>query len=302
MRKISSRLVDYSLCIFKLKEEKIMILRWKKFKKNKLAMIGALILGVLLIIAVFAPIFISIDMNKVDLSNISSAPSRLHLLGTDDMGRDIFARVIQGGRVSLLVGIVATLMEVIIGVTLGAIAGYLGGLFDFIIMRVVDVIMCFPFFVIAITLAALLGPSLWNVIIIIGMLSWTGIARIVRGEILAIREMEYVEAAKALGLNWREILLKHVIPNVIPAILVATTLSIAGAILTEASLSFLGLGVKLPMPSWGNMLSSAQNMSTLKNEWWQWLPAGLCIFLTVLSINFVGDGLRDVLDPKVKEE
>lgn len=279
-----------------------MILRWKKFKKNKLAMIGALILGVLLIIAVFAPIFISIDMNKVDLSNISSAPSRLHLLGTDDMGRDIFARVIQGGRVSLLVGIVATLMEVIIGVTLGAIAGYLGGLFDFIIMRVVDVIMCFPFFVIAITLAALLGPSLWNVIIIIGMLSWTGIARIVRGEILAIREMEYVEAAKALGLNWREILLKHVIPNVIPAILVATTLSIAGAILTEASLSFLGLGVKLPMPSWGNMLSSAQNMSTLKNEWWQWLPAGLCIFLTVLSINFVGDGLRDVLDPKVKEE
>lgn len=279
-----------------------MVLRWKKFKKNKLAMIGALILGVLLIIAVFAPIFISIDMNKVDLSNISSAPSRLHLLGTDDMGRDIFARVIQGGRVSLLVGIVATLMEVIIGVTLGAIAGYLGGLFDFIIMRVVDVIMCFPFFVIAITLAALLGPSLWNVIIIIGMLSWTGIARIVRGEILAIREMEYVEAAKALGLNWREILLKHVIPNVIPAILVATTLSIAGAILTEASLSFLGLGVKLPMPSWGNMLSSAQNMSTLKNEWWQWLPAGLCIFLTVLSINFVGDGLRDVLDPKVKEE
>lgn len=279
-----------------------MVLRWKKFKKNKLAMIGALILGALLIIAVFAPMFISIDMNKVDLSNISSAPSRLHLLGTDDMGRDIFARVIQGGRVSLLVGIVATLMEVIIGVTLGSIAGYLGGVFDFIIMRIVDVIMCFPFFVIAITLAALLGPSLWNVIIIIGMLSWTGIARIVRGEILAIREMEYVEAAKALGLNWREILLKHVIPNVIPAILVATTLSIAGAILTEASLSFLGLGVKLPMPSWGNMLSSAQNMSTLKNEWWQWLPAGLCIFLTVLSINFVGDGLRDVLDPKVKEE
>lgn len=275
---------------------------WKKFKKNRLAMIGALILVLLLLIAVLAPIFINIDMNKVDLSNISASPSSNHLLGTDDMGRDIFARVIQGGRVSLLVGIVATLIEVLIGVTLGAIAGYLGGVFDFIIMRLVDIIMCFPFFVIAITLAALLGPSLWNVIIIIGMLSWTGIARIVRGEILAIREMEYVEAAKALGLNWREILLRHVIPNVIPAILVATTLSIAGAILTEASLSFLGLGVKLPMPSWGNMLSSAQNMSTLKNEWWQWLPAGLCIFFTVLSINFVGDGLRDVLDPKVKEE
>lgn len=275
---------------------------WKKFKKNRLAMIGALILVLLLLIAVLAPIFINIDMNKVDLSNISASPSSNHLLGTDDMGRDIFARVIQGGRVSLLVGIVATLIEVLIGVTLGAIAGYLGGVFDFIIMRLVDIIMCFPFFVIAITLAALLGPSLWNVIIIIGMLSWTGIARIVRGEILAIREMEYVEAAKALGLNWREILLRHVIPNVIPAILVATTLSIAGAILTEGSLSFLGLGVKLPMPSWGNMLSSAQNMSTLKNEWWQWLPAGLCIFFTVLSINFVGDGLRDVLDPKVKEE
>lgn len=279
-----------------------MVSGWKKYKKNRLAMIGALILVVLLFISILAPLFIKIDMNKVDLSNVSSPPSKLHLLGTDDMGRDIFARVIQGGRVSLLVGIVATLIEVLIGVTLGAIAGYLGGAFDFIIMRLVDVIMCFPFFVIAITLAALLGPSLWNVIIIIGMLSWTGIARIVRGEILSIREMEYVEAAKALGLSWREILLKHVIPNVIPAILVATTLSIAGAILTEASLSFLGLGVKLPMPSWGNMLSSAQNMSTLKNEWWQWLPAGLCIFFTVLSINFVGDGLRDVLDPKVKEE
>lgn len=278
-----------------------MILGWKKFKKNRLAVIGALILVVLLFTSILVPLFINVDMNKVDLSNISSAPSGTHLLGTDDMGRDIFARVIQGGRVSLLVGIVATLIEVLIGVTLGAIAGYLGGIFDFIIMRLVDVIMCFPFFVIAITLAALLGPSLWNVIIIIGMLSWTGIARIVRGEILAIREMEYVEAAKALGLSWREILLKHVIPNVIPPILVATTLSIAGAILTEASLSFLGLGVKLPMPSWGNMLSSAQNMSTLKNEWWQWLPAGLCIFFTVLSINFVGDGLRDVLDPKVKE-
>lgn len=273
---------------------------WIKFKKNKLALFGSLILIILIIFSLLASFITKVDINKVDLSNISSPPSGEHILGTDEMGRDIFSRLIYGGRVSLLVGVMATFIQVTIGVTLGAIAGYFGGAVDFIIMRIVDIFMCFPFFVIAITLAALLGPSVWNVILIIGVLSWTSIARIVRAEILSIREMEYIEASKAIGLNWNEIIIRHIIPNVIPSILVTSTLAIAGGILTESALSFLGLGVKLPKPSWGNMLSSAQKMSTLKNQWWQWVPPGLSVLLTVLSINFIGDGLRDALDPKIK--
>ncbi|SHF01850.1 oligopeptide ABC transporter permease [Clostridium fallax] len=273
---------------------------WIKFKKNKLALFGSLILIILIIFSLLASFITKVDINKVDLSNISSPPSGEHILGTDEMGRDIFSRLIYGGRVSLLVGVMATFIQVTIGVTLGAIAGYFGGAVDFIIMRIVDIFMCFPFFVIAITLAALLGPSVWNVILIIGVLSWTSIARIVRAEILSIREMEYIEASKAIGLNWNEIIIRHIIPNVIPSILVTATLAIAGGILTESALSFLGLGVKLPKPSWGNMLSSAQKMSTLKNQWWQWVPPGLSVLLTVLSINFIGDGLRDALDPKIK--
>ena len=273
---------------------------FKKFKNNKLAFIGLVILTTLLFLSILAPLITNIDMNKVDLSNISSSPSKEHILGTDEMGRDIFARLIYGGRVSLLVGIVGTLMQMFIGVTLGALAGYFGGVIDFIIMRIVDIFMCFPFFVIAITMAAILGPSLVNVIIIIGVLSWTSIARIVRAEILTLKNMEYIEASKAMGLAPLEIILSHIIPNIMPSILVAATLSIANGILTESALSFLGMGVKLPQPSWGNMLSAAQNMSTLQNEWWQWLPPGVCVLLTVLSINFLGDGLRDALDPKTK--
>ncbi|MEW8954995.1 oligopeptide ABC transporter permease [Clostridium sp.] len=273
---------------------------FRKFKNNKLAFIGLVILSVLLLLSIVAPLITNIDMNKVDLSNISSSPSKDHILGTDEMGRDIFARLIYGGRVSLLVGIVGTLMQMLIGVTLGALAGYFGGVIDFIIMRIVDIFMCFPFFVIAITMAAILGPSLLNVIIIIGVLSWTSIARIVRAEILTLKNMEYIEASKAMGLTPLEIILSHILPNIMPSILVAATLSIANGILTESALSFLGMGVKLPQPSWGNMLSAAQNMSTLQNEWWQWLPPGLCVLLTVLSINFLGDGLRDALDPKTK--
>lgn len=273
---------------------------WTKFKNNKPALIGLLVLIILIIFTLGSFFIVKENVNKVDLSSISSVPTKEHILGTDEMGRDIFSRLIYGGRVSLLVGVMATLIQVTIGVTLGSIAGYFGGIVDFIIMRIVDIFMCFPFFVIAIALAALLGPSVWNVIIIIGVLSWTSIARIVRGEILSIREREYIKAAKAIGLNSGEIIIKHIVPNVIPSILVTATLAIAGGILTESALSFLGFGVKLPQSSWGNMLSACQNMSILKNQWWQWIPPGLCVLLTVLSINFIGDGLRDALDPKIK--
>lgn len=273
---------------------------WNRLKKNKLAIFGFAILAIFLILAVVAPAISPYNRDAVDLYMLEEAPKGDHFLGTDDIGRDVFTRLIYGGRISLGVGVAATTLQLIIGITLGAAAGYYGKWVDIIIMRLVDIIMCFPFFVIAISAAAIMGPSVWNVIIIIGALQWTNIARIVRAEILSLKQREFVEAARALGLNGREIITKHLLPNILAPIIVYATLGIANGILLEAGLSFLGLGVKQPQPSWGNMLSAAQSMRVLQNEWWLWLPPGAMVFLTVLSINFLGDGLRDALDPKLK--
>lgn len=269
-------------------------------KKNKLILIGTSILITLIIVSFIGPLFIKQDISSVDLYNISSPPSGEHLLGTDDLGRDVLARLLYGGRVSLLVGVFATMLQVMIGTILGVLAGYFGGAIDAIIMRIVDIVMCFPFFIVAIALAAIVGPSVVNLIIIIAILSWTDIARIVRSEVLSIKERDFIMASKAIGFNNLDIILKHIIPNVLSSILVATTLSMATAILMEASLSFLGMGVKPPMPSWGNMLTAAQNMRTLSSEWWLWIPPGFMIIISVLAINFLGEGLRRKLDPKRK--
>lgn len=269
-------------------------------KKNKLILIGTSILITLIIVSFIGPLFIKQDISSVDLYNISSPPSGEHLLGTDDLGRDVLARLLYGGRVSLLVGVFATMLQVMIGTILGVLAGYFGGAIDAIIMRIVDIVMCFPFFIVAIALAAIVGPSVVNLIIIIAILSWTDIARIVRAEVLSIKERDFIMASKAIGFNNLDIILKHIIPNVLSSILVATTLSMATAILMEASLSFLGMGVKPPMPSWGNMLTAAQNMRTLSSEWWLWIPPGFMIIISVLAINFLGEGLRGKLDPKRK--
>lgn len=269
-------------------------------KKNKLILIGTSILITLIIVSFIGPLFIKQDISSVDLYNISSPPSGEHLLGTDDLGRDVLARLLYGGRVSLLVGVFATMLQVMIGTILGVLAGYFGGAIDAIIMRIVDIVMCFPFFIVAIALAAIVGPSVVNLIIIIAILSWTDIARIVRAEVLSIKERDFIMASKAIGFNNLDIILKHIIPNVLSSILVATTLSMATAILMEASLSFLGMGVKSPMPSWGNMLTAAQNMRTLSSEWWLWIPPGFMIIISVLAINFLGEGLRRKLDPKRK--
>ncbi|WP_270648128.1 oligopeptide ABC transporter permease [Paeniclostridium hominis] len=269
-------------------------------KKNKLILIGTSILTTLIIVSFIGPLFIKQDISSVDLYNISSPPSGEHLLGTDDLGRDVLARLLYGGRVSLLVGVFATMLQVMIGTILGVLAGYFGGAIDAIIMRIVDIVMCFPFFIVAIALAAIVGPSVVNLIIIIAILSWTDIARIVRSEVLSIKERDFIMASKAIGFNNLDIILKHIIPNVLSSILVATTLSMATAILMEASLSFLGMGVKPPMPSWGNMLTAAQNMRTLSSEWWLWIPPGFMIIISVLAINFLGEGLRRKLDPKRK--
>ena len=287
----------------KAKQEKYVSLTeisFRKFKKNKLAVIGVFIILSLVLLSVCAPLLTDYTISETDLFNIKMAPSSEHILGTDELGRDVFTRLLYGGRVSIIVGIASMTVQLVIGVIMGAIAGYFGGIADKIIMRIIDVIMCFPFFVIAVSVAAILGPGVRNLIIIIGFLMWPNIARIVRAEILSLKENDYIMAAKAMGLSSFEIIKNHILPNVMSPILVAATLAIANGILTEASLSFLGIGVKLPEPSWGNMLIAAQNIGTLQREWWLWIPAGSLIILMVLSINFVGDGLRDALDPKTR--
>ena len=273
---------------------------FKKFLKNKLAVIGFSILTIFVLASIFAPLITSFDRDSIDLMNIESAPNSLHILGTDELGRDVFTRLLYGGRVSLGVALCATVIQLLIGVSLGCISGFYGKLVDNVIMRGVDIVMCFPFFVIAITIAALFGASVWNIILIIGCLQWTGVARIVRSKILSLKQNEFIEAARAMGLSNFEIIIKHLLPNVLSPIIVNATLNVATGILMEAGISFLGLGVKQPQPSWGNMLSAAQSMRVLQYEWWLWIPAGLFVFLSVLCINFVGDGLRDALDPKMK--
>ncbi|NRT91787.1 oligopeptide ABC transporter permease [Clostridium beijerinckii] len=270
-----------------------------RFLKNKLAAIGFCLLIIFVLAAIFAPFLSGYGRDTIDLMNIESQPSLKHLFGTDELGRDVFTRLLYGGRISLGIAVSATVLQLLIGVTLGCISGFYGGWIDNAIMRIVDTIMCFPFFVIAITVAALAGPSVWNVILIIGLLQWTGVARIVRAEILSIKQSEFIEAARAMGLNSFEIIINHLLPNTLSPVIVNATLAVAQGILMEAGLSFLGLGVKQPEPSWGNILSAAQSMRVLQYEWWLWIPAGVLVFLSVLSINFVGDGLRDALDPKM---
>ena len=265
-----------------------------------MAVLGLIVIILFVILSVFAPFFTKLDPNQTDLLNIRGCPNAEHILGTDDLGRDIFTRLLYGGRISIAVGVISMALQLAIGVTVGTLAGYFGGILDKIVMRIVDVIMCFPFFVIAIALASVLGGSMTNLVLIIGMLMWPGIARIVRSQVLVIKENEFIMGARALGLNWLEIIFSHVLPNIVSSVLVASTLSVASGILMEATLSFLGLGVNPPDPSWGNMLVAAQSMSVLKNQWWMWIPAGTAVVLMVLAVNFFGDGLRDALDAKSK--
>ena len=285
----------------KAKQEKYVSLTeisFRKFKKNKLAVVGVFIILTLVLLSICAPLLTDYTISETDLFSIKLAPSSEHILGTDELGRDVFTRLLYGGRVSIIVGIASMTLQLVIGVIMGSIAGYFGGIVEKIIMRIIDIIMCFPFFVIAVSVAAIVGPGVKNLIIIIGLLMWPNIARIVRAEILSLKENDYIMAARAMGLSSFEIIKDHILPNIMSPILVASTLAIANGILTEACLSFLGIGVKLPEPSWGNMLIAAQNIGTLQREWWLWIPAGSLIILMVLSINFVGDGLRDALDPK----
>ncbi|WP_032123143.1 oligopeptide ABC transporter permease [Clostridium amazonitimonense] len=273
----------------------------KLILSNKRAVFGLIFLGLITLTSVFGPLLMTKDRDEINTSIANKPPSVEHVLGTDDLGRDILVRLVYGGRVSLAVGLGATFISLSIGVFLGAIAGYFGGKIDLLITILIDIFMCLPFFIIAIILASLIGPSMWNSVVIIGFLGWTTIARIVRGQVLALKERQFIEAATCLGMDSMEIIFKHIIPNIMSSIIVYATLGIAGAILAESGLSYLGMGVKQPVPSWGNMLSTARNMKSLMRYWWQWAPPGVMVFLTILSINFIGDGLRSTINPRTKE-
>lgn len=261
--------------------------------KSKLAFFGLSVLVFFILVAIFAPIIATYDPSEI-IESETLPPSIAHLFGTDDLGRDIFSRAVYGARISLTVGIVAVTISLLIGILLGAVAGYFGGLIDSFIMRFVDVMLSFPSIFLILAIQAMLTPNIYNVMVVIGITSWMGVARLVRGEYLKIRELQYVEAAKAIGCSNLRIIFRHMLPNAQAPIIVAATLGMAGAILTESALSFLGMGVQPPVPSWGNMLMDAQ--AYMRDAPWLAIIPGLLILITVLSLYFVGEGLREKLD------
>jgi peptide/nickel transport system permease protein len=276
----------------------------RRFRRHRLAIIGVAILAVIVVLAVLAPSIVRYVVHfgpsEIDLRARNQGPSADHWFGTDRTGRDTFVRTIYAGRVSLAVGVVAVAISVGIGAILGAIAGFFGGWVDSLVMRFTDVIMTFPPIVIILTVAALAGPGIKNTMLVIGLLNWPVPCRLVRAKFLSVREMDYVTAARALGAPTPRIIGLHAFPNVVDVLIVYASLGIATAILLEAGLSFLGLGVQPPTASWGNMLNPARNVSILEQYPWQWMPAGAAIILTVIAVNFIGDGLRDAFDPRMK--
>ena len=270
---------------------------WRRFRRHKLAMIGVVVLIFLVLLAIGAPWVARQDPYAVDLRAYRNPPTTGHILGTDSSGRDVFARLLYGARISLSVGVVAVSVYTALGLILGSLAGYYGGWVDSLLMRLADVVMAFPSLVLIITIASVVGPSIYNVMLVSGLLGWPPIARIVRGMFLSLRKREFVVAAQASGVGSPRLIWRHLVPNVLAPVIVAATYGMASAILIEAGLSFLGLGVQPPTASWGNMLNAAQSISILETMPWLWVPPGLMIAITVLSLNFMGDGLRDALDP-----
>jgi peptide/nickel transport system permease protein len=268
----------------------------RRLGRRKGAIVGLSIIVVILILAIFAPLLTPYDPIVQSWTSVRKAPSALHWFGTDDLGRDILVRVMFGARASLMAGVISVGIAIAVGVPLGLVAGYLGGFLDALIGRLTDAMLACPFLILAISLAAFLGPSLGNAMIAIGIATTPIFVRLTRGQVMSVKVEDYVEAARAVGNpRWR-IAIVHILPNILPALLVQATLSIAAAIIAEAALSFLGLGQQPPAPSWGSMLNSAQRF--LADQPWMALWPGLAIFLTVLSFNLLGDGLRDALDPR----
>ncbi|WP_081756993.1 oligopeptide ABC transporter permease [Gorillibacterium massiliense] len=272
----------------------------RRFRRHKLAVAGLIVMVLLAICAIFAPLIAPYAPNTIT-DSFSAAPNGHHLLGTDQVGRDELSRVIYAARVSLSVGLGAILISSIIGTILGLVSGYYGGWLDGVIMRVTDIFMSFPYIMLILVVSAIVGPGLKNIILILGLLGWPSLARLVRGNVLSIKETEYVKAGVTMGFSVPRIIFLHILPNTIAPILIYATSGVAGAILDEAALSFLGLGVQPPTASWGNMLASAQSLTVLTSQPWLWLPPGVMIILSVLSVNFIGDALRDAMDPRSRK-
>lgn len=271
----------------------------KKFFRNKLTLFGFIIIMLIALIGILAPRVSGYDPGFINIKEALSSPSAVHPLGTDMLGRDLWSRMAYASRIALLIGFVAMGLAAVIGVFLGSIAGYFGGRIDSVIMRFTDIMLCFPRFFLILAVIAVVGPNIFNVMVIIGLTGWMGMARLIRAEVMSLKTRDYVSASKALGGSDFYIILRHLIPNGIGPVLVSFVFGVAGAILTEAGLSFLGLGVQPPNPSWGNILMEGK--ATLGVGWWIILFPGLAILITVLSFNLLGEGLRDILNPRLTE-
>ena len=270
---------------------------WNRFRSNRLAIAGGIVVFILFLLSLLAPFITPYDPSHLDAWHVLLPPSARHWFGTDELGRDVLTRVIYGAKVSLKVGFVAVGLAVLIGTSVGLVAGYYGGWADSLLMRLVDVMLCFPTFFLILAVIAMLEPSIWYIMIIIGLTGWMGVARLVRAEVLSLREREFVLAARGLGASDFRIIFRHILPNALSPVLVTATLGVAGAILTESALSFLGIGVQPPTPSWGNILTAGKEY--IEFAWWLSLFPGLAILVTVLAYNLLGEGLRDALDPRL---
>ena len=268
----------------------------RRFRAHHLAKISLVILVVVGLAALFAPVVAPYDPDAI-VGTFSGAPCKEFILGTDQIGRDVFSRLLYATRISLLVGILATVISTVIGVVLGLIAGYFGGVADMILMRFTDMVMSFPYILLVLVAAAIFKPGLWSIILILGFVDWPGVARLVRGNVLSLRETNFVKGNVVAGMPLRHILFSEILPNTVAPILVYATSVMAISMLDEAALSFLGMGVQPPMASLGNMLNGAQSITVLTSQLWLWLPPGIMIVVLVVSINFVGDALRDAFDP-----
>jgi peptide/nickel transport system permease protein len=283
----------------KARGESVTLRTVRRFRRHRLAVIALGVLVVIVLMAIFADAIARYPYERVDLRARSSPPSAEHWFGTDRVGRDVWSRMVYGARVSLAVGLGATALSTVIGVIVGSVAGFYGKWVDMLLMRITDVVLTFPSIVIMLTLAALLPRTIWAIVFVIGILGWPAVARLVRAQFLSLKEQEYVLAARSIGVSNTRIMFIHILPNVIAPLVALVTFSIGSAILTEAGLSFLGLGVPPPTPSWGNMLETARNLDILRNLPWTWIPPAVLTVITLLCVNFIGDGIRDAVDPRL---
>lgn len=284
---------------YNLESETYLRTVWRRFRRHRLALFSTIVLGIIVAAALLAPLIAPYSPTEI-VGPFSGAPSKEFILGTDQIGRDVLTRLLYATRISLLVGVLSTAISTVIGVILGLVSGYFGGVIDMVIMRFTDMVMSFPYILLVLVAAAIFEPGLWNIILILGFVDWPGIARLVRGNVLSLRETNFVKGNIVAGMPKRHILFSEILPNTIAPILVYATSVVALSMLDEAALSFLGMGVQPPTASLGNMLNGAQSLTVLTSKPWLWMPAGALIIILVISISFIGDALRDALDPTSK--